>query len=100
MILSTTKAQPQLFVCTQKRSAPNPLCCANSGSEALLVELKRVASERNLNIDILETKCMMLCEDGPNVRLNPVGKVWSQVSNQTIPEIIEASKKLVSTSRF
>jgi NADH:ubiquinone oxidoreductase subunit E len=94
MILSTTKSQPQLLVCTQKRSAHNPLCCANSGSEALLVELKRVASEHNLNIDILETKCMQLCEEGPNIRLNPVGKVWNQVSNHTIPEIMEACKKL------
>lgn len=94
MILSTNNTQPQLLVCTQKRYAPNPLCCSNGGSEALLVVLKKVAADSNLNIDILETKCMLLCEDGPNVRLNPVGKVWNHVSIQNIPEIIAACKKI------
>lgn len=98
MILSTTKAQPQLLVCTQKRSAPNPLCCSNSGSEMLLAELRKAALENNLHIDVVETKCMLLCEDGPNIRLNPAGKIWNQASMQTIPQIIDTCKKLLPIS--
>lgn len=98
MILSTNKVQPQLFVCTQKRGAPNPVCCSNNGSQEILAALRSVATDNSLNLDILETGCMMLCEEGPNIRLNPIGKIWSRVSIQTIPEIIEACKKISTTS--
>lgn len=87
MILSTNNSRPQLLICTQKRYAPNPLCCANSGSESLLIELKKAAAENSVNIDILETKSMLPCKEGPNVRLNPIGKFWNRVSIHTIPDI-------------
>lgn len=98
MILSTNKSQIRILVCTQKRYAPNPICCANSGSVELLASIKATVAENNLNIEIKETKCMLLCEEGPNVRLNPKGKIWNHASHQTIPDIISSCKKLIENA--
>jgi len=93
MHLSTSNNEPCLLVCTQVRHAPNPLCCSNSGSITIMHELQKAVEDNHLNIQVLPSRCMMECEHGPNVKLNPVSRVWNKVTIQMIPEIIEACKK-------
>jgi (2Fe-2S) ferredoxin len=89
----------QLHVCTQMRQGPNPLSCGNSGSNDLLGELKIEVLKHHLDVDVITTKCLLLCEYGPNVQFVQDGKkslmggiVWNKVSKDNFPEIIKFLK--------
>lgn len=84
----------QLLVCTQQRYAPNPNCCANKGSTALIEVLKQEALNNCVEVEIVATKCLLRCEDGPNIKLIPGNKIWSHVTIETISNIIQECKKV------
>lgn len=88
--LENTKLR--LEVCTQMRYAPNPLSCANSGSHHILRALEEAVSTNNFSVDVVATKCLLMCEEGPNVRLQPKGIVWNRVSINALNEIIAKCK--------
>jgi predicted metal-binding protein len=76
----------ELHVCTQMRQGPNPLSCGNSGSMELLEQLKTEVLKNHLDVDVIATKCLLLCEHGPNVQFVQDGKkslmggnVWNEV---------------------
>lgn len=93
MAHSTKVHQVQLHVCTQQRYAPNPNCCANKGSNALIEGLRQEALNNNMDVEIVATKCLLRCDDGPNIKLIPSNKIWSHVSAESIPRIIQECKK-------
>lgn len=80
------------------RYAPNPLSCANSGSHIILGALEREMMANQLEIDVVATRCMLKCDEGPNIKLIPEGVAWNRASLKTIPEIIAICKKIVKTS--
>lgn len=84
----------QLQVCMQQRYAPNPNCCANKGSNALLEGLRQDALRNNVDIEIVATRCLLRCDDGPNIKLIPSNKIWSHASTESIPSIIQECKKI------
>jgi len=88
----------QLLVCTQQRHAPNPNCCANKGSNALLDALKQEALSNSVDVEIVATKCLLRCEDGPNIKLLPGNKIWGHVSTESISSIIQECKKISNSS--
>lgn len=88
----------QLQVCTQMRYAPNPLSCANSGSHAILSALGREVMINQLDINVVATRCMLKCDEGPNIKLIPEGVMWNRASLKTISEIIAICKKIVKTN--
>lgn len=79
----------KLHVCVQQRYAPNPLCCANKGSRALKESLAERVRASGIPVEIAESGCMGMCQSGPNLRLEPYGKVWSKVTPAGVDEIIE-----------
>ncbi len=94
-----TLCSDQLHVCTQMRQGPNPVSCGNSGSMEFLTELKVAVSQHHLDVDIIATKCLLLCEHGPNVQFVQDGKkslmggnVWNEVSKDSFPKIINFLK--------
>jgi NADH:ubiquinone oxidoreductase subunit E len=58
----------QLHVCIQMRQGPNPESCDNSGSMGLLEQLKIEILQNDLDVDVIPSKCLRLCEYGPNVQ--------------------------------
>ncbi|WP_047540207.1 (2Fe-2S) ferredoxin domain-containing protein [Methylotenera versatilis] len=93
MDLSNKKLPPTLLVCMQKRYAPNPECCANNGSLEILMELQQKSKLMNVDIHVMKSSCMMMCEIGPNIRLTTNGKVWNKVTSQMIEVILEECKQ-------
>jgi NADH:ubiquinone oxidoreductase subunit E len=93
MDLSNKQIPPTLFVCTQKRYAPNPECCANNGSLEILMELKQKSRLMNMQLQIVESRCMLMCEIGPNIRFTTTGKIWNKVTSQMIGDILEQCKQ-------
>jgi (2Fe-2S) ferredoxin len=82
------------------RQGPNPVSCGNSGSMELLEQLKTEVLKHHLDVDVIPTKCLLLCEYGPNVQFVQDGKkslmggnVWNKVSTNSFPEIINFLKK-------
>ncbi len=84
----------QLQVCTQQRYAPNPNCCANKGSHALLESLRQEALKNNVDVEVVAIRCLLHCDDGPNIKLIPSNKIWNHVSTDLIPSIILECKKI------
>ena len=64
----------QLHVCIQMRQGPNPESCGNSGSMGLLQQLKIEILQNDLDVDVIPSKCLRLCEYGPNVQFVQNGK--------------------------
>ena len=83
----------RLHVCTQLRHAPNPLSCANSGSQPILKALQEEMLVSHLDVDVVASKCMLMCDEGPSVKLAPFNIKWNHVSISSIPEIIAVCKK-------
>ncbi len=87
--------RPQLHVCIHLRYAPNPQSCANSGSQQILIELEKAINANNLGVDVVASRCMLRCEDGPNIKLTPANIVLNQVSIDSIPLIVAICKSNV-----
>lgn len=90
----------ELHICIQMRQGPNPVSCGNSGSMELLEQLKTEVLKHHLDVDVIATKCLLLCEHGPNVQFVQDGKkslmggnVWNEVSANSFPAIINFLKK-------
>ena len=99
MSSENTLCGDQLHVCTQIRQGPNPVSCGNSGSMELLEQLKAEVLVHHLDVDVIATKCLLLCEHGPNVQFVQDGKkslmgghVWNEVSMDGFPKIINFLK--------
>lgn len=94
MSKETNKSMSKLLVCTQMRYAPNPQSCANSGSNVILRALEDAVAANKLNIEVVPTRCLLRCDEGPNVQLSPEGVRWSRVSLNSVNEIISKCKSL------
>lgn len=91
---STKAGRIQLQVCTQQRYAPNPDCCANKDSNSLLESLRQEILRSDVDVEVVATKCLLRCDDGPNIKLIPCNKIWSHVTTDLIPSIILECKKI------
>lgn len=83
---------PKLYVCIQQRYAPNPACCANKGSLPLKKLLEEKVKANGLQVEVAASGCMGLCQSGPNLRLEPQGKVWNRATAEMADEVINFMK--------
>lgn len=78
--------------------------CVAMGSLQVLAEFKRLISERDLDVDVdllfegqeaeiaaAFSGCHGLCEKGPLVRFEPQGIFYTKVTEEDVPEILEAA---------
>ena len=74
-----------IFVCVNERE-PGKAACGNRGSVALFKELKARMRELKLNkeIRVTRTRCLGLCEVGPNVAVYPEGTWYSAVKPEDL----------------
>ncbi|HZV61189.1 MAG TPA: (2Fe-2S) ferredoxin domain-containing protein [Methylophilaceae bacterium] len=80
---------PRLLICMQQRYAPNPVCCANHGSKELKQALGNRLEQAGLAVEITESGCLGMCGMGPNLKLEPTGKVWNRVAHDMLDEVVQ-----------
>jgi NADH:ubiquinone oxidoreductase subunit E len=98
MMSGLKNSKSQLQVCTQMRYAPNPLSCANSGSHLILFALEEAVAANQLAIDVVAIRCLLKCDEGPNIRLIPEGMIWNRATLDTVSEIMVKCKKLIKNN--
>jgi hypothetical protein len=91
------------LVCTNRRDASNPKgSCAASGSEALVVALKKALVDRGLHkrMRACSTSCLDLCEIGAAIVQEPDHVAYGGVTLEDIGAIVDAAEKGEVVSRL
>lgn len=78
----------QIVICVQRRYQPNPVCCANHGSRELVPLLKQSIATQGLDVEVVTSGCMGMCQQGPNLRVMPGGRLWQRVWPEQVSEIV------------
>ena len=82
------------LVCTNRRDPSNPKgSCAGSGSEDLVVALKKALVDRGLQTRLraCATSCLDLCEIGAAIVQEPDHVAYGKVTLADIAEIVDAA---------
>ena len=77
----------KLLVCTMKRLSPLS-SCGNHGSEKIFEVLKVKLSGVSQSFEVEQIKCLGYCDYGPNVRIPSKGKMWSEVKENALEEVV------------
>lgn len=85
----THAASPRLVVCINRRLNEEQPSCAARGSEALAEQLAAAIVERGLGATLQRVYCLGRCEDGPNVRIAPGGKMYRGVDAQDVDRLLD-----------
>ncbi len=92
MEVSKPDFEKYLFVCVNERSEGERVSCGGTfcGKELSenLKERVRLAGQAN-RIRVSKSKCLDVCEDGPNVLLYPDNLWFKHVGLSDIPAILE-----------
>lgn len=83
----------QIFVCTNRRAADDPLgcSCGAAGAEAVFDAFRAAVFRRGRQRDVWVTRtgCMVHCRTGPTVVIYPAGDWYSQVTPEQAEAILE-----------
>ena len=79
-----------ILVCVNEREA-GKAACGGRGSFELFQTLKQTMRERGLakEIRVTRTRCLGICEVGPNVAVYPEGTWYTGVKPEDLPDILE-----------
>lgn len=79
-----------ILICVNERPS-GKTACGNRDSFALFESLMRTVRERGLDreIRVTRTRCLGLCESGPNVAVYPEGVWYSDVRDEDLREILD-----------
>lgn len=77
----------KLQVCVMARPGPGASCGKYHGDHLLAV-LTDAVSAAAVPVIVEPVKCLLYCQQGPNVRLLPEGKIWHKVDSAKVEEII------------
>ncbi len=86
------KPEKHVFVCTQARPPGHPRgSCAERGCQAVGEALWGEMEKQNLfgRIAVTTSGCLGPCNLGPNLLVYPDGVMYTGVTKEDIPEIIE-----------
>lgn len=83
----------KIQVCVMNRGGPSASCGAK-GSVQILHQLRSVVHEQGLLCEVEAINCLLYCQQGPNVRLLPDGKIWHKVDDKVCEEILLQVQKL------
>ncbi|MCE5312549.1 MAG: CBS domain-containing protein [Nitrospiraceae bacterium] len=73
--------------------------CAASGSHGVANALEDAARDKGLDITLIRTGCQGMCQQGPNIKLEPAGYYYQRARPDQAREIIESSIKGNSSYR-
>ena len=82
-----------LYVCTNERKDGRKSCGHEGQGGDIKNALKKEAQLRGLNkkglLRVMESSCMALCGQGPNVLCQPSGQWFSQVEKEDVENILD-----------
>lgn len=81
----------KLQVCVMHRGGPSASCGAK-GSQEILHHLRAEVARLELLCEVESINCLLYCQQGPNVRLLPDGKIWHKVNAQLCAQIVQKLK--------
>jgi NADH:ubiquinone oxidoreductase subunit E len=81
-----------VIVCINDRTSQQS--CATSGSLELIPLIEKALTENHLDVQVDQTVCFGRCNTGPNLRIAPGGKFFTEFSEEKIPELIVELKSL------
>ncbi|MBF0470503.1 MAG: (2Fe-2S) ferredoxin domain-containing protein [Gammaproteobacteria bacterium] len=90
----TSKAT--LLVCIHQRSSN--ASCGGRGSEQLLPQLNLALDKAKLKVRIEPIHCFGRCQQGPIVRIAPGGAFFSEVTPESIPQIITELRQAIAAA--
>jgi (2Fe-2S) ferredoxin len=86
-----------LFVCTNRRPEGHPKgCCAQKGSEELVLRLKEALAQRGVAKSVLRAcsaSCLDMCETGISVVQEPEHVAYGHVTLDDVDALAEAASK-------
>jgi (2Fe-2S) ferredoxin len=83
----------RFFVCVNRRFSDEKPSCAQRGSVELISRIEEGCVERSIDVVIERKVCLNLCMEGPAMRIVPGGRIFRQVSDSDIPEILDELEK-------
>lgn len=82
-----------VFVCTNDRDSEHA-CCNAAGADETVTAVKEWLRERDAfwtAVSVSETSCLGLCsEDGTAISIQPRNTWYSDVTPETVPELLES----------
>ena len=86
-----------IFVCTNDRHGENK-SCADGKSQGLKDRLKELVAQRGWKprVRVSTSGCMGLCQRGPNVMIHPQGLWFSEVTADSVDEILKAVEGILT----
>jgi len=88
-----------ILVCTHTRLGLNNKSCGGSLCESLLEKLKQQILENNLDISVREQVCFGRCEEGIVARIYPGKDFFTEVTEESLAEIITTANSYVEPKR-
>lgn len=87
----------RLIVCVNERLGTGQRSCVGSGSLALIEKLEAMLLEQGLPIPVVRRECLGRCDSGPIMRIAPGGAFFSEITETSLPTIIEELKRFGAT---
>ena len=85
------KPDYHIFVCNSFRLGGDPKgACNRKGATNLLQYLEEEIIDRGLNAMVSSTGCLKLCEKGPVMVVYPGGWWYTELTEETLDEILDA----------
>ena len=89
-----------LFVCTNSRGGERK-SCGDEGTPALKDAIKTEINNRGWKgtVRVSESGCLGVCDVGPNIMIYPQNILFSGVTRDDLPEILQIVEDLLDVER-
>lgn len=81
--------EKQLLICTHRRLTDQADSCAGRGAETIAKALEELIARQGLPVKLCRIDCLGQCHEGPNIRFAPGGSIYTQVTPEQLPTILE-----------
>lgn len=82
-----------IAICVNDRLSRSRPSCAMGGAEKIAVAFESEIARRGLEIAVERLHCLGECAKGPNLRLSPGGRFFSQVRIEDVPAILDEAQQ-------
>jgi (2Fe-2S) ferredoxin len=83
-------------VCNNERLGADQRSCVGSGNLGYIKSIKNMLKSEGLDIPVIERECLSRCEEGPVMRIAPGGRVFTEINQASLVEIIDELKSLLA----
>lgn len=92
------RSEVRLVVCVNERFASRHRSCVGSNNLEYICNIKSMIKAEKLGVPIIERVCLGKCEQGPVMRIAPGGKFFTEITNASLPGIIDEIKTFLAVA--